>query len=136
VRTGGQSKSAGRVVAIEVAVAVKWHKEEGCYYAWSPQLRCVRDGGSVEEALAMCREALEVLLESLIERGTLNEYLCQHGYKLLTVMSDAGAGDLYALSEGNLLLPAVQEDDGFPAQACIDDLYKETITPQVTYAGA
>ena len=68
-------------VTIEVAIAVARSEEEGLYYAWSPQLRCVRDGQTPEEAVAMCKEALEVLFESLIERGTLRDYLQSHGYQ-------------------------------------------------------
>jgi len=78
VRADGGSKPSR--VFIEVAIAIGWSEEEQCFYAWSPQLDCVRDGDSEDEAAMMCREALEVLIEGLIERNTLDTFLTGHGY--------------------------------------------------------
>lgn len=57
----------------EVRFTVSVHRddEEGCYYATAPQLDIVRDGETAEEAIAMCKEACEIKLESSIERGFL-----------------------------------------------------------------
>ena len=70
-------------VLIEVVIVTGYSEEEQCYYAWSPQLGCIRDGDNEERAVALCQEALEIRFESLIERGTLKETLESHGYTLV-----------------------------------------------------
>lgn len=67
-------------LSIEVVIAVAWSEEEQCYFAWSPQLGCIRDGETEEQAISLFTEAIEVRLESWIERGTLEKNLAQHGY--------------------------------------------------------
>jgi predicted RNase H-like HicB family nuclease len=73
-------------LAIEVLLVCAHSAEEDCYYAWSPQLRCVRDGQTPDEALESCMEALDILFESLLERDTLHGHLAAHGYAPLAII--------------------------------------------------
>lgn len=104
-------RTGKRVQKIEVAIAVAWSKSEGVYYAWSPQLRCVRDGKTAEEAVAMCKEALEVLFEGLIERDTLKEYLASHGYKRYRLPQEGRLYDRNAAKGKGLELPCPERLD-------------------------
>jgi len=70
-----------RRASIQVRIAIAWSSEDDCFIAWSPELGCVRDGATQEEAVEMCKEAIEVRFESWIERGTLEENLLASGYK-------------------------------------------------------
>jgi len=121
---------AGQLITIEVAIVTKYSEEEQGFYAWSPRLQCMRDGDTVEEALVLCREALEVLFESLLERGTLRQYLSEHGYEELLVEANGKQGVLYALQEGNLIPPGLVPGTGTITSAPYGGMYKERFHPQ------
>jgi predicted RNase H-like HicB family nuclease len=125
-----------KLIEIEIAIAIKRNEEEGCFYAWSPQLRCVRDGDTVEEALALCFEALEVLCESWLERDALEQHLSESGYTGIEEVVDGQPRLVYALKEGSLIPHSDNGDAAAFINAPFDDLYKVTIHPQPVRVGA
>jgi predicted RNase H-like HicB family nuclease len=125
-----------KLIDIEIVIAIKRSDEEDCVYAWSPQLRCMRDGDTAEEALALCREALEVLFESLLERGTLEKHLSENGYVGLEEIVDGEPRLVYALKEGSLIPPSGNGDGSAFTDAPFDDLYKITMHPRLAHVGA
>lgn len=128
--SGSKKKDGGRLIAIEVAIATKYSDEEQCFYALSPQLRCVRDGETAEQALAMCREALEVLFESLIERGTLRQYLLDNGYEEFQTQLQGQPGILFTLKEGNLIPQSRALGAEAITSAPFTGMYKERFHPR------
>ena len=77
-----QTRRGSQSSALEVLITAGWNEDDQCFYAWSPQLGCMRDGETEDEAVAMCLEAIEILVEGLVERGTLAGFLREHGYLL------------------------------------------------------
>ncbi|MEZ5337695.1 MAG: type II toxin-antitoxin system HicB family antitoxin [bacterium] len=95
-------------LSIELLIVSAFSAEENCWYAWSPQLRCMRDGASPEEALAMSLEAMEILFEGMLERGRLREYLLGCGYSDATQTSETECS--YVLQNSVLFSPLSYED--------------------------
>lgn len=124
------------VGGIEVVIAIKHSEEEHCFYAWSPQLSCIRDGNTVEEALALCREALEVLFESLLERGSLDAHLIRHGYIGSDVDVDGQPHRCYALKSGSLVPQPTNKGAKAFTNMPIYGLYKDTVHPTAVHVGA
>jgi predicted RNase H-like HicB family nuclease len=133
--SGDTGNSLDRLISIEIAIVTKYSDEERCFYALSPQLRCVRDGDTAEEAVALCREALEVLFESLIERKTLQAHLLDNGYEEVPVEIDGKSGIIFALKEGNLIPQGQIHDEQAITSAPFTGVYKQTIHPRRACVG-
>jgi len=51
-------------------VMLRWEAEDEVYTAWVPSLLgCVTFGKTIEEALEMARDAIEIYVETLISHG-------------------------------------------------------------------
>ena len=51
-------------------VMLRWEPEDKVYTAWVPSLPgCVTFGNTIEEALEMVRDAIEIYVETLISHG-------------------------------------------------------------------
>jgi antitoxin HicB len=51
-------------------VMLRWEPEDEVYTAWVPSLPgCVTFGNTIEEALEMVRDAIEIYVETLISHG-------------------------------------------------------------------
>jgi predicted RNase H-like HicB family nuclease len=51
-------------------VRLRWEPEDGVYTIWVPSLPgCVTFGNTIEEALEMVRDAIEIYVETLISHG-------------------------------------------------------------------
>ena len=53
-------------------VMLRWEAEDEVYTAWVPSLPgCVTFGKTIEEALEMARDAIEIYVETLISHGEM-----------------------------------------------------------------
>lgn len=111
--------------SVELLLAVAYSHAEQCFYAWSPQLRCLRDGDSEAEALAMCREAAEVLIESLLERGTLDSRLAELGYSV--VLDPQAHSYTCLIREGYLFNAEMLGSMDVELEGVLPSLLKQTI---------
>lgn len=118
-------------VSVEVVIAVAWSEDEECYYAWSPQLGCIRDGESEEKAVSMFMEAVEVRLESWIERNTLEENLYQHGY----TSNDVKGIKMFARAKGQIFDRSAAQAMTFSDSIILQKVDEITISPGEAVVG-
>jgi|GEM_PF-3657841 len=57
------------VLNLVVLIATRYSEEEGCWYATCELYDYVRDGATECEAIAMCREAMEIGMESCFRKA-------------------------------------------------------------------
>jgi predicted RNase H-like HicB family nuclease len=55
---------------ITISCQLRWEAEDGVYTIWVPSLPgCVTFGKTIEEAIEMVRDAIEIYVETLISHG-------------------------------------------------------------------
>lgn len=65
----------------KVKLSVSFIKERGRYIAYTPALDLSTSGKSIKEAKKRFEEIVEIFLDELVEKGTLNEVLENLGWQ-------------------------------------------------------
>jgi len=96
-------------IQIEVAIVSAYSEDEDCYYAFSPHLDLIRDGATEDEAIALFKDAFEIMALSRLRKGNLVKHLRRAGFLQESCSDDKGNGMLVFYAPGKVSFQQVSK---------------------------